>query len=193
MLTKLQQVASGFVVDEEGEVIDVVPEDKNPRLDLLVQEIRDAMDKVVIWCRFRPDLDRVARRLKKEGLSFVTYRGGMTSGDKLAARTSFQNDRRIRCFLGQPQAGGVGIPLHAAGTIIWYSHVFDLIYRNQASERASVAGKSFVNLVDLIATDTVDPGILYSLDKKESISDALGGRGLRDYLLSIMEGESYGQ
>jgi SNF2 family DNA or RNA helicase len=88
----------------------------------------------------------------------------------------------LQFFLGQPSCAGEGLDLSATNTIIWYSHVFDIVARDQACERATVMGGKSVSVVDLAAPDSVDEYILSNLEKKRGIADNVTGRELRNIL-----------
>ncbi len=177
-LTKLQQVVSGFLVDEFGDVHDVPG--PNPRLEALSDEVYLAPGKVIVWCRFREDMDRVASRLTADGHRIVQYHGRVSDDEKALVRELFapgaEND--VKALVGYPTRG---LDLSAAAEIMWYSHTFDAILREQANERATAMGGENVYMVDFVAPG-VDEYILDNVTEKVSVADALAGRGLRDAL-----------
>jgi hypothetical protein len=189
-LTKLQQITSGWYIDENDKIVELVKPEDNPRLQALIAEIVETPGKVVVWCRFRPDIEYVMAALKKAGVGAVKFHGsssrfgfaGMTADARAAARLKFMRDAKIKVFVGQPQTGGTGIDLSAAKTVMWYSHVHDLIDREQASERATVVGGEVIDVVDFIADRTVDSLIRLAHKQKTSISDELAGVGLAKLL-----------
>ena len=91
----------------------------------------------------------------------------------------------MRVFVGQPKAGGQGLDLSAADLILWYSHTFGLIERDQANERATQIGGKTVTIKDFVTPGTVDEYILANLNEKRSVSESRAGRGLRDRLLAL--------
>lgn len=190
VLIKLQQMLSGFVVDIEGQVRDLVADPDNPRLVALLDEVAGSDGKVIVWCKYREDIRRALAALRGAGHRCVEYHGAVSSqADRQAAIDAFQNDPGVRCFVGQPRAGGSGLDLSAASTILWYSHTFDLIERDQANERATQVGGRRVVIKDFVVPGTVDEYILGALTAKRSVSDDLAGAGLRDRLLGILRGQ----
>lgn len=185
--TKMQQVMSGFIVDDFGELKDLVEDAKNPRLDAMMAELSHT-GKTIIWCQFKEDIRKVARRLKENSLGYVVYYGDVNSTDRDLALDQFQNNPTITCFVGQPQAGGTGLDLSAADTVIWYSHTPDAIIREQASERATKIGGKTVNMVDVIAPGGVDEHWLSLLAEKGVVSRDVGGPGLKQVLERIASG-----
>lgn len=171
-INKLQQVVSGFVIDEYGELHHIPGE--NNRLDAVSREVYLTPGKVIIWCNFREDMRLVVDRLRKDGHEIVEYHGGTSSSEKARVRKLFAPDAEndVKALVGHPKSGGQGLNLSAAGKIIWYSHTFDAIIRQQADERATEVGGRNIPVVDLVAPG-VDEYIIKNVLKKVSISEAL--------------------
>lgn len=173
-LIKLQQIASGFIIDSERqEVHELVPLEENPRIKKLIEVLQDCEGKSIIWCTFREELKIVAKFLRSKGFNLVEYHGQITTEGRNKAIDSFQKDPSVTLFLGQPAAGGEGINLSAGSNVIWFSHVFDAIKRNQASERATTTGGKSIALIDICGVGTVDEKILADLGKKKVTAESL--------------------
>ncbi len=170
-LTKLQQITSGFV-NIEGEPVLLPPED-NPRMAQLKALIEGLDGKFIIWARYREELRQIAAALA--GVGVVQYHGGVGNADREAAVDEFQNGA-ARCFLGQPQSGGIGLTLTAAETVIYYSNDFNLGTRLQSEDRAHRIGtKKNVVYIDLVAQGTIDIGIANTLQRKEDVASKILG------------------
>ncbi len=178
-LNKLQQVMSGFLIDEYGDVHDVPG--INPRLEALSDEVYLAPCKVIVWCQFREDIRRVASRLRADGHDIVEYHGKISDRDKQMALCRFQEDPAVKALVGQPGAGGRGLDMSAAGEIYNYSHTFDAIFREQSKERATAIGGENIGLVDFMSPG-VDGYVRDNVDNKVSVADAVAGRGLKEVL-----------
>lgn len=179
---KLQQVMSGFIVDEFNVVHDIPG--RNPRLDVLSDEVYMAPGSTVIWCQFREDLDRVSARLMADGQEVLEYHGRTSDKDRAKVRELMapENDDGIKYNLvAQPQAGGQGLDFSGASTIIWYSHTFDAIVRTQADERATQVGGKNIGVLDLVMPGT-DPEMLERVSEKFETADYVAGRQLQDIL-----------
>lgn len=189
-MIKLQQMLGGFVVDVDGQVRELVTDEQNPRVQAMLDEVRNSDGKVIVWCKFREDIRRVVRALGKEGIRCVEYHGAIHSqARRQEAIDAFNGDPKVKVFVGQPKAGGQGLDLSAAELILWYSHTFDLIERDQANERATQIGGKTVVIRDFVTPNTVDEYILSSLAAKRSVSESLAGRGLRDRLLALFRAQ----
>lgn len=185
-LIKLQQMLGGFVVDVDGAVRELVSDGENPRVQAMLEDVRESDRKCIVWCKYREDIRRVVRSLGEAGIQCVEYHGGVHSQSRRQeAIDLFNDDPSVKVFVGQPKAGGQGLDLSAADLIIWYSHTFDLIERDQANERATQIGGKTVTVRDYVTPGTVDEYILANLNQKRSVSESLAGRGLRDRLLAL--------
>jgi len=187
-LGKLQQVLSGFVIDENKRVHDIPG--GNPRLDALSEEVYLSPGKVVVWCQFREDIDRVCRRLRGDGHEIVEYHGRVSDGAKLDALARFRDEGAVKGLVGHVQSGGRGQDMSTAGvdaacdTIIWYSHTFKARLRAQASERATKLSGRNIRVLDMVAPGA-DEYILDTVAERVNVADMLAGRGLRDILMGV--------
>lgn len=177
-LVKLQQVSSGYV-NVQGGVMKISDGD-NPRLEALLEVVEDCPGKFIVWARFREEMRQIAEALRKAGIETVEYHGGVGKEDREAAVDGFQTGS-ARAFVGNPQAGGIGLTLTAAEDVIYYSNSFKLEDRLQSEDRAHRIGtKHTVRYTDIVAINTIDEPISKALQRKTSVAAAiLGDRGLR--------------
>lgn len=185
LVIRLQQVSSGYVVDEDGMVVDLVAPESNPRLQALESTLALTLGKSIIWCRFTREIELVAGLLTRLGIKHVLYHGPVKQADRELAIDRFQKDPEVRVFVGQPQAGGQGLDLSAAEDIIWFSHTYSAIQRKQADERATQLGGRTIGVTDIVAE--VDYQMLDAVATKGVTADFLAGRGLRDLLVRMSE------
>lgn len=165
---KLQQITSGFIL-QNGEPIRFMPE--NPRLDIavsLVDEIVNNGNKVVVWARFTAEIESL--RILLDKYNVVEYSGRIGREDREAAVDNFQNGNAM-VFLGQPKAGGIGLTLTAGHNVIFFSNDFELETRLQAEDRNHRIGTvNKVTYYDLVAIDTRDEDIAAALQSKENVA-----------------------
>ena len=176
-LVKLQQITSGFVVPRDR-IPFYVGED-NPRLAALVDLLEDIEGKVLIWARFTEEIRAIRETLKEKGYEVVEYHGAVKDADREAAVDAIQTGT-ARIFLGQAQAGGIGLTLTAAETSIYYSNDFNRETRAQSEDRNHRIGtKNNVVYIDLVAEDTIDESIARSHQAKADMAaEILGDRKL---------------
>ena len=150
-MIKYQQLCSGFVNDGDGKPVRL--KGPNPKLDALLKEIEQTSGRFIVWCQFQEDIRLVASTLRKKNYDIVEYHGKTSGADKahvrkvMAADTS---DYEGPSLVGQPQSAGQGLDLSAASKVVWFSHTYDAIVREQADERATDMSGGNVEIVDLI-------------------------------------------
>lgn len=164
-LMRMQQVLSGFLPNDDGELMDV----PSNRLAVLKEVIDECQGKVIIWARFREDIRRIAEALEGS----VTYFGGTSQQDRADAIEGFVRGD-VKYFIGNPTAAGTGLNLAVAQTVIYYSNDFNADTRWQSEDRAHRIGMSGpVTYVDLIAQNTIDTQVVTALRRKKSVADVV--------------------
>lgn len=170
-LTKLQQIASGFIMLPDGGMQYI--EEGNTRLRALEEVIEDIDGKFIVWARFKEELRAVSALLRERGMEVVEYHGSVNDKDREKAIDAFQNGT-ARVFVGQQQAGGIGITLTAAQTAVYFSQDFSSENRKQSEDRCHRIGtKSSVLYIDICAEDTVDEKITRRLQFKSALAAAV--------------------
>jgi SNF2 family DNA or RNA helicase len=120
---RLAQICSGFLggVQDEGDesndpkTIEVGRELTNAFLERLDFRIKTVPKlKLIVWCRFRPEINRLARLCRERfpNLIVQTLQGGLSKAQKDEAKSLFHPDapdpEREALLIGQPQAGRFG-------------------------------------------------------------------------------------
>jgi len=181
--TKLQQIASGFILregvvtkisdipgEEDETDAQLMPMSENPRIDLLRETIEDINGKFIIWARFRQEIVQIAELLAEMKVSCVEYHGGVKQKFRDPAIDEFQKGA-ARCFLGNAKSGGIGLTLTKAQTAIYYSQDFNLETRLQSEDRNHRIGTNDnVLYIDFAAVDTLDIKISKALQNKAKMA-----------------------
>ena len=185
-LLRLQQITSGFlpVPGEDGEEPRVaeLPSAKGRELaslmeELLAEDLGDRPRKVIVWCRFRHDVARVVADLcaGTPGLA-EPFTGDTPPAARADMIRRFQDEALPRVFVGQVQAGGLGITLTRADVEVYYSCTFSLADRLQSEDRAHRIGqRCSVTVIDLACRGTVDVAILRAHRMKKDLADFITG------------------
>jgi SNF2 family DNA or RNA helicase len=180
-LLRLQQISCGYVpvdISEDDEPMrDIIG--PNPRLDALKAVVEEAEGKIIIWTRFRKDVDILLNIYKGEA---VRYDGKTTPDERADSIEQFQRGS-AKLFVGSPKAGGRGLTLHAATTVIFYSNYFGLETRIQAEDRAHRIGQEHpVLYVDIVGEDTVDEKIVLALREKKRLANIITGDAFKEWI-----------
>lgn len=180
-LMRLQQVVCGFLPTENG----VIQIDKqNPRIEALMEILEQAQGKVIVWARFKEDVRMIREALNKKKIAHVTYTGADSSEERAAAKERFMTDPDCSVWVGNAAAGGIGLNLVVANTMVYYSNEFNADVRWQSEDRIHRIGqKNTATYIDLVAEKTVDVKILKALKNKKSVADSVIDKN--DLLLDI--------
>lgn len=178
-LMRLQQITGGFLPSDDPET-DGAPIDGGvpPKLAYLVDAVReDYPGKAIVWARFRYEIALLVSSLREEfgARAVVELHGGVRGEDREETVNRFQEDETCRFLVGQQQSG-IGITLHAAETVFYYSNSFSYEQRYQSEDRAHRIGlRHPVVYVDLVCDGTVDERVRDVLLKAKRTADKLTG------------------
>jgi hypothetical protein len=142
-------------------------------LDLLLEEGR----RILIFSQFTTMLALIAEHLDRVGISYLTLTG--SSRDRGALVAAFQTGR-VPLFLISLKAGGTGLNLTAADTVIHYDPWWNPAAEAQATDRAYRIGQDKPVFVHkLLCQDTVEQRIhQLQLDKGKLAAGILADAGL---------------
>jgi SNF2 family DNA or RNA helicase len=180
-LMRMQQITCGHFVADDGTTQEI----KSNRLNELIDILDEVEGKAIIWAHWQKDVQNITGALRKKygPRSVVDYYGLTPQAQRQKHKDAFQNDSKVRFFVGTPQTGGYGLTLTAANTVIYYSNGYDLEKRIQSEDRAHRIGqKKSVTYVDILAEETVDEKIVKSLRKKINIASKVMGEELRSWI-----------
>ena len=180
-LMRLQQITCGHFVADDGTTQSI----KSNRLNELMDILEEVEGKAIIWAHWQKDIKNIVaeiRRVYGPG-SVVDYYGLTPQEQRQENKDAFQNDSKVRFFVGTPQTGGYGLTLTAANTVIYYSNGYDLEKRLQSEDRAHRIGqKKSVTYIDILCEETVDSKIVKSLRKKINIASEVLGEELKSWI-----------
>ena len=125
--------------------------------------------KVVVFARFVPEIEAIARMLQKKGIGYSLIYGA--TKDRAEQVKKFQEDPEIKVFVGQLQTTGMGLTLTAANVAVFYS--LDFSYANYEQSRARIhriGQKEKCLYIHLVCKNTVDEKVMKALQKKGDIA-----------------------
>ncbi len=159
-------------------VENVEPATASGKLDLfgeLLEEVLDGGHRVLVFSQFVSMLTLLKEKLSGEGIEFCYLDGATTNRAEVVER--FQKSADIPVFLISLKAGGVGLNLTGADTVIHFDPWWNPAVEDQASSRAHRIGQTrVVTSYKLITRNTIEEKILALQGRKrEMIQAALGG------------------
>ena len=174
---KMQQVAGGFIIDEDQNIHRLMPLDKNPRINAMLDWVNGGEGKAIIWARFRQDMAMVHEALERSGVNHVQYHGGISDKDRAEAVRSFLDKEGAQILLANPQSAGTGLNLQGlCNRALYYTNSFNAIDRWQSEDRIHRIGTvGAVTYTDLIGKKSIDRYIMNNLKRKKGLSNLVLG------------------
>lgn len=191
-LTKLRQIAlhPALVYPELENLEPETISSKMAALKELLDEAFDSGHRVLIFSQFVSMLQLIKKELEKDKISYLYIDGKTTNRVELA--DSF-NQGEMPVFLISLKAGGVGLNLMGADTVILFDPWWNPAVENQAVDRAHRIGQEkTVNVYRLMTKGTIEEKI-YNLQRKKDFlfenimqEDANFGAFSKEDLLSLL-------
>ena len=171
-LLRLQQFTGGFIQADDGTRPEFVFKEKIDALgDILDDYVIDAGKKLVIFCRFRPEIDLISDTLKKRRIKYAAIYGDIKIEDRGPIVADFQSNPETKVFLAQIDTAGLGITLTAADTCVYYSVNFNYAAYSQSLARIHRIGqRNACTYIHLVVEKSIDETILKALAKKEDLA-----------------------
>ncbi len=146
------------------------------KLDLLMDMLENLLAegrKVLVFSQFTGMLELIHEALTEAGIGCVTLTGETTKREAVVRR--FQ-EGTVPVFLISLKAGGVGLNLTAADTVIHYDPWWNPAAENQASDRAHRIGQDKpVFVYKLIVAGSIEERIVALQEKKAALADGILG------------------
>lgn len=187
--TRLLQLASSYCQISYGADPDdfasweVTPSEPSPKIDELMAIVQELDgESLAVVAEHRRLLDLVAARLTKHQVPYVAITGAVDEHQRALNLARFR-EGRVPVLLFTSQAGGVGLNMTRAGTLVRLQRSWSLVSHQQAEDRIHRIGSeqhSSVNIIDIIAEGTVEDTQLDALMlKNERLEQILRDRESR--------------
>lgn len=176
---KLQQIASGFLIDENKKIHELVDPAELPKLRDLVQSLENEVShKALVICFYIHSVRTLLEALNE-------YRPALIAGGELMKSLGrhvekekrwFNENPACRVMIAQVQAVKYGHNLAANGecdTIFYYENTYNLDDRSQSEQRPQgEEQKTNLHVIDYASTK-VERQIIRALQRKDKISEAI--------------------
>ncbi|MHA1248726.1 MAG: DEAD/DEAH box helicase [Candidatus Helarchaeota archaeon] len=184
-LTKLSQITSGFLYTENG----VYRLNPNPKLNDLIELLKELSGKIVIWCVFQEEIKIIEEALSNLGYTVYSISGStsLNTRKEILDQMNKSNDQDI--LIAQIKTLSQGMNLQFINNAIFYSNSFSFGAREQAEGRIHRIGSSKVTYIDLVIPNSIDISILKSLQRKRDLAEFVSGDTLKTSLEKMMRGE----
>ena len=151
----------------------VIADEKINHTIELAENIIEQGKKVIIFCNFTDSLNKICEHF---GKAAVKVDGSMSKPERQHSVDSFQESDKIKVFVGNIKAAGVGITLTAAEAVIMNDLSFLPSDHAQAEDRAYRYGQKNNVLVYYPIFENTIEGIIYDIlnNKKQVIATVMG-------------------
>ena len=144
------------------------------KLDLLMELVTNAVEsghRILVFSQFTSMLSIIRESLKNVGIDSF-YLDGKTPSYERAELSDRFNGGENNVFLISLKAGGVGLNLTGADTVIHYDPWWNPAVMEQASDRAYRIGQTkAVQVIRLAAKGTIEEKILKLQENKKNLAD----------------------
>ena len=151
----------------------IIADEKTQQTIELAENILEQDKKVIIFCNFTDSLNKITEHF---GKAAVKLDGSMSKPNRQNSVDQFQDNPKVKVFVGNIRAAGVGITLTAAEAVIMNDLSFLPSDHAQAEDRAYRYGQKNNVLVYYPIFENTIEGIIYDIlnNKKQVIATVMG-------------------
>ncbi|MCH8476148.1 MAG: DEAD/DEAH box helicase [Opitutales bacterium] len=172
-ITELRQICChpGLLPEKSGTCEQEADSAKLNRLLDILAELQSENRQALVFSQFVTMLDLIARECAARQWDFLTYTGATRNRQEVVEQF---NTGETPILLISLRAGGTGLNLTAADTVIHYDPWWNPAVEQQATDRAHRIGQDKPVMVHrLIAEDTIEEKILSLHQRKRSLIENL--------------------
>jgi SWI/SNF-related matrix-associated actin-dependent regulator 1 of chromatin subfamily A len=151
----------------------IIADEKINQTIELAENIIEQDKKVIIFCNFTDSLNKICQHF---GKTAVKVDGSMSKPERQHSVDSFQENDKVKVFVGNIKAAGVGLTLTAGEAVIMNDLSFLPSDHAQAEDRAYRYGQKNNVLVYYPIFENTIEGIIYDIlnNKKQVIATVMG-------------------
>lgn len=139
----------------------------------LIRRAIEGEHRILLFSQFTSMLQLLEDALLKENISYFKITGSTKKEERVRLVKEF-NDGTVPVFLISLKAGGTGLNLTGADTVIHYDPWWNLAVQNQATDRAHRIGqKNIVTVYRLIVKNSIEEKIVKLQESKKDLADEI--------------------
>ncbi|KAK3854378.1 hypothetical protein Pcinc_039143 [Petrolisthes cinctipes] len=149
---------------------------KLQQLDILLPKLKEEGARVLIFSQFVIVLNILEKYVQIRGHNYLRFDGSTQVSERQELIDQFTDDDDIFLFLLSTRAGGLGVNLTAANTVILHDIDFNPYNDKQAEDRCHRVGQTrAVKIIRLVSKGTIEEGMLQiAQDKLQLERDVTG-------------------
>ncbi|CAF0978049.1 unnamed protein product [Adineta steineri] len=141
-------------------------------LDILLNRLKREKHRCLIFTQMTKMLDILELFLNHHGYTYVRLDGTTQIVQRQMLMERFNSDEKIFVFILSTRAGGIGVNLTGADTVIFYDSDWNPTMDAQAQDRCHRIGQTKdVHIYRLISRNTVEENILKKANQKRLLGD----------------------
>jgi SNF2 family DNA or RNA helicase len=167
---------STYLIDKETYISPKLEELRTVLLDKL--DVLNSDSKIVIFSEWVTMLALIGKMLREEGVGFAQLTGQVAVKNRGKLIKKFEEDSNCKVFLSS-DAGGTGLNLQMADTVINFELPWNPAKKNQRIGRINRIGQKSENLtvINFIAKKSIETRIASGLSLKESLFESVLNKG----------------
>ncbi|KAL0107362.1 hypothetical protein PUN28_015725 [Cardiocondyla obscurior] len=171
-LTRTYKSIAGFGLPQE-----LIPQSGKLReLDKLLPQMKEEGHRVLIFSQFTMVLDVLEEYLSIRGHTFFRLDGNTPVPERQTLINEYTHDPNIFIFLLSTKAGGLGINLTAADTVIIHDIDFNPYNDKQAEDRCHRVGQNKpVSIIRLLGENTIEENMYEIAQEKLHLEQQITG------------------
>jgi len=136
-----------------------------------ISDFLESGEKLVVFANHKATIHAIEREF---GNIAVKIDGSVSVEARQMAVEKFQNDPKVKLFIGNIKASGIGITLTAASDVIFLELPWTPAELDQAADRVHRIGqKNSVNVYYLLGDNTIDENIAIMIESKRKVINGI--------------------
>jgi SWI/SNF-related matrix-associated actin-dependent regulator 1 of chromatin subfamily A len=177
IVARLREV-NGILFSEMSELRKKTALAKLPQCIDYIKDMLESVDKLVVFAHHHEVIDGL---MAEFGEIAVKIDGRVSTTKRQEPVDRFQNDPKVRMFIGNMTAAGVGITLTAASNVVFCELAWNPGDLSQAEDRCHRKGQQEnVYVVHLVFQDSLDCNMAKKLVDKQNVIDGIFNREVED-------------
>ena len=160
-INRLKQICNYDVESGESSKVEA--------LKLIVDNLSGKEDKLIVFSQYVETLKKISEDLEGE-ITHEIYHGGLSEDARNKIITRFQEEEGPRVLLMSLKAGGIGLNLQEASSVVLFDRWWNPAVEEQAIHRAHRFNrKSVLHVFRFTVVNSIEEKIVHILDEKRAL------------------------
>jgi len=161
LITKLKQICNFDVKSGESSKVDA--------LKLIIDNLSGKEDKLIVFSQYVETLKHISEKIEGR-ITHEIYHGGLSEEARNMIITRFQEEEGPRVLLMSLKAGGIGLNLQEASSVVLFDRWWNPAVEEQAIHRAHRFNrKNVLHVFRFTVVDSIEERIVNILDEKRAL------------------------